>query len=148
MLWKRIVLWLFVINLGVAFGAGVYESRVVVSRWADIPPDQWPNTGLLFWAYVTTVPLTLLTILNAIAAYRSRNPQRRWHLSATAVVIVERLATFSYFIPTMIGLMGSQGLSEAEIRASLTQWELLNYVRHLLTLTGWILALKALTKFE
>ena len=148
MLWKRIVLWLFVINLGVAFGAGVYESRVVVPRWADIPPDQWPNTGLLFWAYVTTVPLTLLTILNAIAAYRSRNPRRRWHLSATAVVIVERLATFSYFIPMMIGLMGSQGLSEAEMRASLAQWELLNYVRHLLTLTGWILALKALTKSE
>jgi hypothetical protein len=26
----RILLWLFVINLGTAFGAGIYESRVVV----------------------------------------------------------------------------------------------------------------------
>ena len=28
-----VLLWLFVINLGVAFGAGIYESRVVVPIW-------------------------------------------------------------------------------------------------------------------
>ncbi len=56
------VLWLFVINLGVAFGAGVYEARVVVPQWAAMPPSQWPNTGILFWVYVTTVPLTLLRL--------------------------------------------------------------------------------------
>jgi hypothetical protein len=30
---KKIVLWLFVIFLGTTFGAGLYESRVVVSQW-------------------------------------------------------------------------------------------------------------------
>ena len=27
-----LLLWLFVINLGIAFGAGVYEHRIVVPR--------------------------------------------------------------------------------------------------------------------
>ncbi len=27
------LLWLFVINLGIAFGAGLYEHRIVVSQW-------------------------------------------------------------------------------------------------------------------
>jgi hypothetical protein len=37
--------WLFVINLGVAFGAGIYESRVVIPQWVNIPPREWPNIG-------------------------------------------------------------------------------------------------------
>jgi hypothetical protein len=28
-----ILLWLFVINLGIAFGAGLYEHRIVASKW-------------------------------------------------------------------------------------------------------------------
>ena len=61
---KSILLWLFVINLGIALGAGLYETRVVIPQWANLPPKDWPNTGLLFWAYVTTVPLTLLALAN------------------------------------------------------------------------------------
>ena len=30
---KAIFLWLFVINLGMAFGAGLYEARVVIPQW-------------------------------------------------------------------------------------------------------------------
>ena len=30
---STVALWLFVINLGVAFGAGIYEHRIVVPRW-------------------------------------------------------------------------------------------------------------------
>jgi hypothetical protein len=30
---SRILLWLLVINLGIAFGAGLYESRIVTSEW-------------------------------------------------------------------------------------------------------------------
>src|SRR5438876_117396 len=66
-----IVLWLFVINLGIAFGAGLYEARIVVPQWLSPSPESglsWnaelarqSNTGMRFWVYVTTVPLTLLT---------------------------------------------------------------------------------------
>lgn len=114
----EVLLWLFIINLGIAFGAGIYEARIVIPGFADAPPHTWPNTGLLFWVYVTTGPLTLLTLANTYVALKSRGPQRKWHLAAVGILIVERLATFSYFIPTMAGLMGAEGLSQGEIAAA------------------------------
>ena len=32
---STILLWLFVINLGVAFGAGLYEHRIVIPDWIN-----------------------------------------------------------------------------------------------------------------
>ena len=139
----RIVLWLFVIDLGIAFGAGIYEARVVIPRWASIPPSTWPNTGLLFWVYVTTVPLTLLTLVSAILAWRDQAPRRSWWLAAVAIVVVERIATFSYFIPTMVGLMSTDGLPHADVASRLSQWLLFNNGRHVLALLAWLAALKA-----
>src|SRR5690606_20419087 len=117
-MWKEIVLWLFVINLGIAFGAGIYEARVVVPQWANIPPREWPNTGVMFWVYVTTVPLTLLTIASLIAAWTTQGPMRPWYLAAVFIVIVERIATFSYFIPTLVKLMGTEGPADARVKAT------------------------------
>ncbi|MGM0884651.1 MAG: DUF1772 domain-containing protein [Bacillota bacterium] len=139
---KGILLWLFVINLGIAVGAGLYEGRVVIPAWVGSSPQTWPNTGLLFWVYVTTVPLTLLTIANAIAAWKTQGPQRRWYMAAVAIIIIERIVTFSYFIPTMAGLMSTVGLSQGEIDATLSQWLLMDYGRHVLSISGWLLALK------
>lgn len=144
-MWKEIVLWLFVINLGIAFGAGIYEARVVIPQWANIPSRQWPNTGLLFWVYVTTVPLTLLTLASLIAGWMTQGPMRFWYLTAVGIVILERIATFSYFIPRMVGMMGAEGLPTADIKSALSQWLLMNHGRHVLTLAGWLAALKALS---
>ena len=66
----RIVLWLFVIDLGIAFGAGLYESKVELPRWvrtavtaakAATPATRPSNPSMRFWVYATTVPLTILT---------------------------------------------------------------------------------------
>lgn len=135
-MWQKIVLWLFVINLGIAFGAGIYEARVVIPQWENMPPQQWPNTGLMFWVYVTTVPLTLLTLASLVAAWSMQGPMRAWYLAAVGIVIVERIATFSYFIPTMVGLMGAEGLPHDDVVAALSRWLLINHGRHLLTLAG------------
>ncbi len=139
----KVVLWLFVIDLGIALGAGIYEQRVVIPQWENIPPQEWPQTGILFWVYVTTVPLTLLTLANLVAAWMDRGPRHYLWLAAVAIVVVERIATFSYFIPTMVGLQGTEGLPEAEVRAALSQWLFLDYGRHVLNLAGWLAALKA-----
>jgi hypothetical protein len=141
----RILLWLFVINLGTAFGAGIYESRVVVPQWQTTPPQTWPNTGLEFWVYVTTVPLTLLTLANLVAAWQERGPRRIWWLGASSISVVERSVTFSYFIPTILRLTVTEDLPEAEVQATLSQWLLLDYGRHGLTLAAWLAALKALS---
>ena len=139
----KILLWLFVINLGIALSAGIYEQRVVIPQWENIPPQTLPQTGILFWVYATTVPLTLLTIANLVAAWLEWGPRRYWWLAAVVIIVVERIATFAYFIPTMVWLQGTEGLPEAEVQAALSQWLFLDYGRHVLTLAGWLAALKA-----
>jgi hypothetical protein len=139
----RVVLWLFVIDLGIAFGAGIYEARVVMPRWAGTAPATWPNTGILFWVYVTTLPLTLLTLASAILAWREHSAVRAWWLRAVALAALERIATFSFFVPTMIRLMSSESVSQSEVDSTLSRWLLLNNGRHLLALGAWLAALKA-----
>jgi hypothetical protein len=150
------VLWLFVINLGVVFGAGVYEHRIVVSRWIDSSGGagaHWDaeaalrdDTGRRFWAFVSTVPLTLLTLLNLWAARRADGALRVWWLSAGCAALLDRVFTFSYFIPTMIGLMGAPDSPESAAIA--TRWSNLNYVRHAIVFAAWLAALKAFAIFH
>jgi hypothetical protein len=144
------LLWLFIINLGIAFGAGLYEHRIVVPAWirSDATGAHWnaeaarrDNTGLRFWAFVSTGPLTLLTIANLFAAWRSSGAVRGWWLAAALLVLADRLLTFAYFIPTMIGLMGS-GDSPASVATAL-RWSSANYIRHALVAGGWLSSLKA-----
>jgi hypothetical protein len=62
---------LFVINHGIAFGAGLYEQRIL-PQWfirssefgvrVNSEAMRSSDTGRRFWAYITTVPLTLFTL--------------------------------------------------------------------------------------
>ena len=150
-LWHRILLWLFVINLGIALGAGLYEGRIVVTDWLTVSADgvaHWnaeaarqDDTGRRFWAFVTTGPLTLLTILNLIAARRATGALRRWWLAAGAAALVDRVSTFAYFITTMVWLMRQPDTPAAA--AAATVWADLNYVRLAVLAAAWICALKA-----
>lgn len=152
---SRVLLWLFVINLGVALGAGLYEGRIVFSNWLVSSPESglhWnaeavrlDNTGVRFWVFVTTVPLTLLTLANLISAWRAVSPLRGWWLAAGIFALADRIFTFSYFIPTMVGLMEAPDSSESI--ATATQWANLNYVRHAIVLTALLLSLKAFSVF-
>jgi hypothetical protein len=146
MSFAQIMLWLFVINLGIAFGAGIYEARVVVPLWTKAPPESLlsPDSGRKFWGLVTTVPLTLLSIANFVIVWRAAEPLRVWWLGSAAVILVERAFTFAYFIPTMIRLQRAT-LPQTHCIAAVSRWVQLNYLRNALTLIGWLTALKALT---
>ena len=149
------VLWLFVINLGIAFGAGLYEHRIVVGRWLISSHEagaHWngdaarqDDTGRRFWAFVTTVPLTLLTLANLFAAWRTSSAVRSWWLAAGLAALVDRVLTFSYFIPTMVGLMGATDSSESVAVA--TRWWNLNYLRHAIVLAAWLASLRTFALF-
>jgi hypothetical protein len=148
----QVLLWLFVINLGIALGAGLYESRIVVPQWISTSPESVPrwnaeaarqaNAGLKFWVYVTTVPLTLLTLVNLIAAWAAKGVMRRWWLGAAVAAVADRAFTFAYFIPTMLKLM-RENLPESEAVSTALQWANLNHVRHAIVLAAWLAALKA-----
>ena len=148
----RLALWLFVVTLGIAFGAGLYEHRIALPRWMiyengvlrwDAASARRDDTGLRFWAYVTTGPLTILTLANLFFAWKASGPPGSWWLTAASIVLIERVFTFSYFIPTMVGLMDVPDSPAA--RATARRWSALNAVRHLLVFGGWLAALKTLT---
>ena len=141
------LLWLFIINLGTAFGAGLYEARIVVPLWVSAPPASLrsPDSGRRFWAFVTTMPLTLLTLANLVVAWQAQGPRRTWWLTAVLVILVERGATFGFFIPTMLRLQRDPTPSDTPVRVVLARWTRLNYLRNTLTLVAWIAALRVLS---
>jgi hypothetical protein len=138
-----------VINLGVALGAGLYESRIVLPGWIDSSGDSpvWhadaardDDTGRRFWVAVTTVPLTLLTLANLFAAWRAPVGLRRWWLGAAATALVDRALTLGYFVPTMVRLMQMENSPAAA--AAAVQWTQLNHLRHLLVAAAFLAALR------
>jgi lipoprotein signal peptidase len=153
---SRILLWLFVMNLGIAFGAGLYEHRIVVPHWLTSSPDgalhwnadavQQDDTGRRFWAFVTTGPLTLLTLASLIIARKTADPLRRWWLASAGLSLLDRIFTFVYFIPAMVGLM--HAADSAESVAAAVRWSSFNYLRHVIVLAAWILALKAFSSMS
>ena len=149
------LLWLFVIFLGITFGAGIYEERITVPRWLssfEHSGRHWnadaarrDDTGRRFWAFVTTVPLTLLTLASLIVAWRASGSLRSWWLTAAFLALGDRIFTFSYFIPTMVRLLRAADSSESVIKAG--QWSNLSYVRLAIVLAAWLAALKAFALF-
>ena len=147
-----LVLWLFVITHSIAFGAGFYEQRVVLPLWfgagelrVDAAAMRALDPGRKFWAFVSTGPLTLLTVASLILSWNTSGPRHDWWLGAACVTLLERVATFSYFIPTAIKLMRSDALPAAQSARMAARWRRLNHLRVGLSLFGWLAALKALT---
>jgi hypothetical protein len=149
---SSIVLWLFVLNLGIAFGAGIYEHRIVMSRWLE-SGVRWhaeiaraDDPGRRFWAFVSTIPLTLLTLASLFLAWRAPGAARGWWLVAAFTALADRLLTFGYFIPTMVGLMAAP--ESPESIGAATRWWRLNYLRHAIVLAAWLASLQAFALFH
>jgi hypothetical protein len=134
---------------------GLVRHRIVISRWISSSEDSvshWnaeaarrDDTGRRFWAFVTTVPLTLLTLADLLVASWASSPVRSWWLAAGLVALADRAFTFSYFIPTMVRLTDTAD-SPASVAAAARWWNL-NYVRHAIVLVAWLAAPKAFALF-
>lgn len=150
------VAWLLVIFTGVAFGAGAYEARVQVPQWfATVDGTTvWQaamakaaDPGLKFWAFVTTGPITLLTLLSAVLVWKTRGPIRRWWFVVLAFLLIDRAMTFGYFIPTMVELMSGK-MAEVDATQTAQQWQNLNVVRLVASGASFLAAIKLLTEFS
>ena len=147
------LLALFILNLGTAFGAGLYETRIVIPLWfrksaesgyrVDTAAMHEIDTGRKFWAFVTTGPLTLLTLANLVLACQSQSTGHDWWLAAALTAFIERIGTFSFFIPTAIKLQKADQLPSSTVSRLITAWIRLNYVRNGLTLLACLAALRA-----
>ena len=149
----EILLVSFIINLGIALGAGLYEIRIVLPLWfhkangnyqVNVEAMRNIDTGRKFWGFVTTIPLTLLTILNLVFACKSAAPLYGWWFSATLIILLERIGTFTFFIPTAIKLQKGENLPVAKTTNMIFWWLRINYVRNALTFAALLIALKAL----
>jgi uncharacterized membrane protein len=149
----EIVLVLFILSLGTTFGAGLYETRIVVPQWFQklSAANYRVNTqvmleldsGRKFWAFVTTGPLTLITLANLVVAWQSEPPKQGWWFAATVIILVERIGTFAFFIPTAIKLQKADTLPSEYVSRLASSWIIANHIRSFLTLVGWLFALKA-----
>ena len=148
-----VLLWAYVLNLGVVLGAGLYESRIETPLWLTAGPDgtlRWnreaaaaANVGLRFWVYVSTLPLTLLTLASLALLWSAPGPVRSWWLAAVLTVLFDRALTFGYFIPAMLKLLqpGLYEAAEAASRAAI--WMKLGWLRHAADAAALIAALQA-----
>jgi hypothetical protein len=155
--WIELLLWLYVLDLGIACGAGLYESRIMVPQWlvgSQAAGYHWnraaaaeANVGLRFWVYVSTGPLTLLTLAGVVALWYVPPPLRNWWMLAVGVGLLERGLTFGYFIPTMVRLSTDTTMTDADAVAKALTWGRLGYVRHAANIIGLLAALKAFALF-
>ena len=144
-------LLLWILNLGTAFGAGLYETVMLLPRWfPNLRTKERGINGALmretdpgrrFWGMVTTVPLTLLTLANSYFALHASGPTRSWWLGAVLLVSLERLLTFTFFIPVALKLMRAETPATSAVLDLAAAWANLNHVRSALTLLGWLGAL-------
>ncbi|MBP1771973.1 MAG: hypothetical protein H6P99_1136 [Holophagaceae bacterium] len=148
------LLWLFVVNLGLACGAGLYESRVMVPLWftpteaGDAPWDagaaRRADVGRRFWVHLTTLPLTVLTLASLAAAWQEPPSVRAWWLGGAVAALLDRGMTFAYFLPAMVRLMDGEQGATPDATARARRWARLGHLRQVTTLTAWLAALMAL----
>ena len=155
MLRNTIVLWLFVIALGLDIGAGIYEARIVVPLWsADVPATLAAgnpygrvaiNAGILFWSRMTSV-VALLALVTLAFSVRTPPPLRTWQIVASVAELVAVAMTLFYFRPTLVRLfMGhGEGLSPDAIRSTVGLWVMWSRVRIMVSLVAWCAAIQAL----
>jgi len=150
-----LLLLLFVVAQGIALGAGLYEQRIVVPRWMGRAGTGAPylndnamrtdDTGRRFWGFVTTGPLTLLTLTSVFAAWQAQGPSQAWWLGSALLTLVERIGTFGYFIPVAICLMKAEEPPSEAACAQALRWSKLNRFRLAISGLAWLLGLFALS---
>jgi hypothetical protein len=148
-----ILLWLLVIAIGIEIGAGIYEARVLVPLWSSSPPESLiayqsqsmpPDPGRKFWIFATPL-VGLLSLANLFPAWRSTGARRRWWLLGAGLSLLVVIATFAYFVPTLIKLQRAAVLPGDEVIALITWWVRLNWLRAVVFFIGWLAVLRALS---
>lgn len=154
----QIILWLFVIVLGIELGAGLYETLVVVPLWAANAPDSviaWyqhnaaepqlaVTPGPRFWM-VNTPLLGLLSLAALLTGFRTIPEHRKWRMVGSGLALLLVIATFAWFVPNIIRLGSSEVLTmnRDELAALANAWVSWNWVRVAAGSLAWLFALRA-----
>lgn len=155
----HIILFLFVIVLGLEIGAGLYETLVVLPLWNTrlpesviayyhhnaLDPQFALNAGGRFWIFFT--PTTgLLSLATLLSGLKTDPPHRTWRLIGAALVLSVVICTFVWFVPNIMRLMGPDvvTLGRDQVASLANWWVRLNWVRVVLYLVGLVASVRAL----
>ena len=155
----QIILWLFIISLGIEIGAGLYEIFVIVPLWANSAPDSviafyrhniaTPNlvinAGGRFWMFASPL-LTLLSIAVLLSGRLTNPEHRRWRMAAGGLVFLIMCGTFGWFVPNILTLQSEKVLTmnPETVKSIAFWWSHLNWLRAFLAIVAWLFALRAL----
>jgi hypothetical protein len=150
---NQIALSLFILFLSLGMGGGLYETLAVYPNWKINPtPQEFARkltesgqalAGRRFWPLIS--PTTaLLAIVNLVLAWHKQGQLRTVWLAAAIAIIVKSIATYTYFVPTMIRKLGKAAQMPAEeLTRTVKQWTALSPLRLCLEFFGWTTAIWA-----
>lgn len=154
----QILLWLFVIVLGIELGAGLYETLVVLPLWTSAIPEsvivyyrhnaadpQFAlNAGGRFWMFQTPF-LGLVSIATLLSGLRTRPEHRKWRIAGTGLALLVVISTLAWFVPNIIKLGGQVVLtmSRDDVASIANTWVTLNWVRVIVYSLAWLAGLRA-----
>jgi hypothetical protein len=157
---SQIILWLFVIALGIELGAGLYETLVVVPLWSSAAPDSvigyyqhniadprfTMNAGGRFWMVATPL-VGLLSLATLLSGFKTSAEHRKWRLIGAGLALIVVISTFAWFVPNIIKLGTSAVLTMGrdDVASLANWWVRLNWVRVVVYSSGWLAALRALS---
>jgi hypothetical protein len=83
----------------------------------------------------------LLAILNLVLAWHAPTTVRTVWLAAAIAVILKSIATYTYFVPTMLGKLAKAETMDPEVLTkTVRRWTSLSPLRLCLELFGWLAA--------
>lgn len=130
-------------------GGGLYEILVIYSGWKhDVHPltlrGKLESSGMIlaakrFWPIVSPAQ-ALLAVINIVLAWNHPSGARAYWLAAAMAIFINRLITFSYFIPMMIRkIMRPENIEATRLQAIVKQWIALSPLRLVPELFAWIM---------
>jgi len=149
----QIALSLFIFFLSLGMGGGLYEILVVYPNWKNNPTPQTFSqklkdsgqavAGRRFWPFIS--PTTaLLALVNLFLAWHSSGMLQTLWLAAAVAIIVKSIATYTYFVPTMVRkLAKAEAMRPEDLTKTVNRWTALSPLRSCLELFGWITAVWA-----
>ena len=151
---NTIAIILLLLTVTLSMGGGLYEILVICPGWKhDAIPltlrAKLESSGQIlaakrFWPLVSPAQV-LLSVVNIVLAWNyTGGAQVYWRIAAAAVFI-NRVVTFSYFIPVMIRkIMQPENIEAARLKTIVKQWTALSPLRLVAELLAWVMLVLAL----
>ncbi len=143
----EILMWLLVMWMGFAIGAGIYETRVVLPLWAGSPPEslkRWHSApfridpGLRFWVFCTP-GLALLSLVVLVSFLGVDSPAATYVKIGAGLSVALAIWAFAWFVPRFRAVTGPkfQEMDQQQAAGIAVAWRRMNSLRVVLFLAAW-----------